>query len=167
MLGEEEDDEGNEHRHDRGNEGIVNACVENVEILGAEGGQLIAIATYFGYELGQVLHVVVGDVARNVGVAELGQVSIIDQSMHLQPPAAQQGGDEWSHQGTDVDEDVENLEAGIALSLCPFQTFGALFGCFGFKVVVHLSDDGLQVTLEQAVATGYQGQGKDGEGQQP
>ena len=100
-------------------------------------------------------------------MTELGQVGIIFQSVGVEPPAAQQRSNERSHQGTDVDENVENLETGITLSLCPLQAFGTLLGGAGFEVVVHLSYDSLQVALEKTITTGNQCQCEDGERQQP
>lgn len=74
--------------------------------------------------------------------------------MGAEPPAAEQGSDEGCHETADVDEDVEDLETGVA--------FGGVFG-----IVVELAHDCLEVAFEQAVAEGYEEEGEAGERQEP
>ena len=100
-------------------------------------------------------------------MAKFGKVGIISQSMHLQPPAPQQWSDERCCQGTDIDEDVENLETGVTLSLSPLQFLRSLLGGTGFEVVIHLTDDGLKVAFEQTVSTSDECKSEDGEWQEP
>ena len=46
-------------------------------------------------------------------------------------------------------------------------SLGALGLGFGLEVVIHLSDDGLQVALEEAITEGDEQQSEAGQGQQP
>ena len=100
-------------------------------------------------------------------MAEFGQVGVVSQTVGVKPPAAQHWCNEGSQKCAHINKYVEDLETRVALSLCPLQTVGALLGSIGLEVVVHLSDNGLQVALEQSVATGNECKRKNGEGQQP
>ena len=109
----------------------------------------------------------VAQVAGDGSVAEFGQVGIVQESVGLQPPLTEERRDERRDETADVDEDIEDLEAGVPLLLGRLQGLGAFLGRFDLIVVVHLADDGLEISLEQAVAEGDQGQGQAGEGKQP
>ena len=75
--------------------------------------------------------------------------------MGLEPPAAQERGYERSDESTDIDEYVEDLEAGVTLSLRFLKSFRTFLRCLGLEIVVQLTDHGLQVSLEQTVAECY------------
>ena len=94
-------------------------------------------------------------------------MSVVQEAVGFQPPLTEEGGDERRDETADVDEHIEDLEAGVPLLLGRFQGLGAFLGRFDLIVVVHLADDGLEVSLEQAVAEGDQGQGQAGEGKKP
>ncbi len=147
----------------------MDAGVEGVEVVLAEGGHVGEVVAGELHLLGECLEVAaVGAAQRSVdeGVAEAWQVSVVGEVVHIEPPRAEQRRNERSGQRTHVDEDVEYLEARVALALCPLQAVGALACGVALKVVVHLSDDGLQVALEEAVAAGDEHQGEDGEREQ-
>ena len=85
--------------------------------------------------------------------------------MNSEPPASQERGNEGGNETTDVDENVEDLEPGVALTISKTESFLALFGSLGFKVVVHLTHNGLQVTLEKTVTKSDEQQSKASEGE--
>ena len=58
------------------------------------------------------------------------------------------------------------METSVALSLCPFQTFRTFLGSFSLKVIVHLTDNSLKISLEETIATGDEYQGEDCEGKE-
>ena len=87
--------------------------------------------------------------------------------METEPPLADQRGHERGDETADIDEDVEDLEAGIALSLGPFELLGAFLGRVGLEIVIELADDGLEIPLEKAVAEGDQEERQAGQGQEP
>ena len=164
LLVDQEDDKGDHHGQRRGDVREVDALVEDFQVGGGiEGG------TGQG-DFVRDVRVLAGQVAEisvDGLVAELGKVGVIQEAVHLEPPLADQRGDERSDEATDVDKHVEDLEAGVALVLGDSEGFGTLLGLFGLEVVVHLSHDGLQVALEQAVAEGDHRQGEACEGQEP
>lgn len=169
MLGEEEDEQRHKHHHHRCDEAVVDAGVEHVEILLAEGGhvgEMIARELHLAGQRLQVGGIRLGQGAVDEGVAEAWQVGVVGQLVHVEPPRAQQWRDERRCQGTHIDEHIEDLESSVALSLCPLQALCALTGGVALKVVVHLSDDGLQVALEQTVAHRDEDEGEDGEREQ-
>ena len=89
------------------------------------------------------------------------------QSVDLKPPRAQQRSNERSDKTTNIDEDIENLETRVALSLGNAQCLFTLLGSLRLEVVVHLSYDGLQVALEQTVTEGNEEQCHTRQWQQP
>ena len=100
-------------------------------------------------------------------MAEFGQLCVIDHIVCLEPPLTQQGSYEGGNQSTYVDEDIENLEAGVALALGDTQCLRTLLGRFGLEVVVHLTDNSLQISLEETITKGDEEEGQTGERQQP
>ena len=100
-------------------------------------------------------------------MAEFGQLCVIDHIVCLEPPLAQQRSYEGSNQTTHVDEDIENLEARVALALGDTQCLRTLLGRFGLEVVVHLTDNSLQISLEETITKGDEEEGQTGERQQP
>ncbi len=157
VLEADEDYQRDEHCHDRGDERVVDAGVEHVEILGAEcadvGRRVTAHLGDEGIEVVGVLHVhVVAD--REVFVGEGGEIGVVGEAVDAEPPRAQHGSYEGRDEAADVDEHIENLESRVTL------------GCVA-GIVVELTHDGLEVALEQAVAEGDEEEREAGEGQQP
>lgn len=76
---------------------------------------------------------------RQKSVAKSRKLGIIHQAVLTEPPAAEQGSYEGSHNATKIDKDIENLETGITLRSIA-------------RIVVQLSDNGLKVAFEKAVA---------------
>ena len=70
-----------------------------------------------------------------------GEWRVVGHAVGVEPPTAEHGSHEGGEDAADVDEYVEYLEAGVALR--------AVFG-----IVVELTDDGLEVALEETVAEG-------------
>ncbi len=87
-------------------------------------------------------------------MAHCWETGIIGHAVGIEPPAAQHGGHEWGHDASDVDEHIEYLEAGV--------TLGAVFG-----VVIQLSDYGLEIAFEEAVAERDEEESHAGERQKP
>ena len=100
-------------------------------------------------------------------MAQFGQTCVVGQVVNPEPPASQERGNEGGNETTDVDENIEDLEPGVALTLSKTESFFALFGSLGFQVVVHLPHNGLQVTLEKPVTKSDEQQRKASEGEQP
>ncbi len=87
-------------------------------------------------------------------MAERGERRIVDQTVFAKPPASEQRGYERCDETADVDEYVEDLEAGVTLR------------CIS-RVVIQLTDDCLQVSFEKAVSECYQEECAAGEGEEP
>ena len=85
-------------------------------------------------------------------MAERGEVGVVEHVVCLEPPLAEQRCHKRSYESADVDEDVEDLEARVAAAFRLAQGVLALESRLSLEVVVHLTDDSLQVALEQAVA---------------
>lgn len=120
----------------------MDAGVEHLEVLRAERLDVSHVVTdVLGDHRVEVVEVLIVHAVSDaeILVAHCGEVSVIAHAVNAEPPAAQHGGHEGGHEATDVDEHVENLEAGV--------TLGSVLG-----VVIELSDDGLEVALEEAVA---------------
>ena len=148
--------------------------VEHLKVAVAGGFHVAHVKTtlvHLLHQRGEVGHLFAGHVGAffQVLVAQCGQTCIIDHTLDAEPPLAQQGGNERGNQTTDVDEYVENLETRIAAILDRLDLFLglALGNSIGLHVVVHLTHDSLQVTLEQAITEGDQEQGHAGEHEQP
>ena len=159
----QEDDERDEHSNHRGNERIVDALVEDGDVVVAECGIVNKVVTGKHHlfeclaELGGLLAV-----SKEL-VAECRHVGIVDQCVLGEPPLAKQWSDERSKQTADVDEHVEDLETGVTLVLSYLEGFGTLLGSLCFIFVVHLADDGLQIALEETIAKSDGKEGHTGE----
>ena len=87
-------------------------------------------------------------------MAHLGEVGVVCHAVDVEPPTAEHGCDEGCDEAADVDEHVEYLESGIALRAVAW-------------IVVELSDDGLEVAFEEAVAEGDEEECGTCEGEEP
>ena len=167
-LGGEEDDKRDEHGGDRCEERVVHTGVEDVDVAHAglvHVGEVKAAVVDLGHEGVEVAELL-GSHSGGVGkvlVAESGEVGVVGHAFKAEPPAAQRGGHKGGEHATDVDEDVEDLEARVAFALGLGESLGAFLGCLGFEVVVHLAYQGLQVAFEEAVAEGDDKQSRAGE----
>ena len=169
LLENHENQQGDEHGGHRGQEGIVDTGVEDLQVALAGGlhvgrVEVGVVLAHPGGEVGHLGGVHAGGIAE-VLMAEGGQVAIVGHAVAAQPPLAQRRSHEGSQHTADIDEHVEDLESRITLALSQGQSLGALLGGLGFEVVVHLAHNGLQVALEEAVAAGNDQQGGAGDDQ--
>ena len=154
LLVNHEDHQRNTHSYYRSDEWVVNTGVKYVEVLSTERSQVIAYCSaYLSYQLSKVSHVFWSHRRTffNILVAQCRKISIVSQLVSLQPPFAKQRSYERSNQTTNVDKYIENLETRVTTALSQLHSFGSVFYCIFFKVVIHLTNDSLQVTLEQTV----------------
>ena len=93
-----------------------------------------------------------GHAAVEKGVAHGRQAAVVGEALGAQEPVADGVGREGGEEGADVDAHVEDHEGRVA-------QLGIL------RVIVELSDHGLQVALEQAVAEGDDEEADQGDGQ--
>ena len=87
--------------------------------------------------------------------------------MRVEPPVADNRGNEGGNDTANVDEYVENLEASVAFFLGFGQGFRTLLGLFGLEVVVQLTHHSLQVAFEKTVTAGDDDEGNHGENHHP
>ena len=148
----EEDNQRNEHGGHRNEEREVDTLVEGQDIVGAELRQVSAVVGggkhRVCHRLGELLR---HSAVSKILVAEGRHVRVVNKVVNLKPPLAQHGSHEGSNHATDVDEHVENLETAVALVLGLGQSSGTFLGGLGLEVVVHLTDESLQVAFEQTV----------------
>ena len=125
--------------------------VEGLEVVLGKGGHVgrSAVEAYLGGQFGKAALDHFGS-HRSVDelVAQGGQVGVVGKALRAQPPVAYSYGCQRGEHAADVDEHVEDLEAGVA----QFSVF---------LVVVELAYECLQVALEQAVAECDDHQGAD------
>ena len=157
LLAHHEDKERNEHGGHRRDERIVDTRIENFEILLAESAQIVrnraARLRNKGVEVvDHLARHAVGGV--QILVAERRELGVVTQIVDVEPPAAQHRCDERGNQSADIDEDVEDLEARIALRGIA-------------RIVVKLTDDRLEIALEKAVAESNEEKGATRQRQQP
>ena len=100
-------------------------------------------------------------------MAERRQFGVVEQVVSTQPPFPEQGSHEGGYQSTYVYKHVEYLEAGVALPFGYSQCLFALLCRFGLMVVVHLTNDSLQIAFEETVAKSNEEEGQTGERQEP
>ena len=100
-------------------------------------------------------------------MAECWELRVVDHIVSLEPPLAKQWSNEWSDNTTNVDKYVEDLETRVTLILSSLQRLLALLCSLSLEVVVHLTYDSLQVTLEQTVTKGDDKESQTGKWQQP
>ena len=143
----------------------MDTLVEDGDVVGAESSGVSENITFLHHSRHGLCELLGCLTISEELVAQTGHISVIDKVMRLQPPFAEERGDERSEETTDVDEDVENLEAGVAaiLSLC--ECLGTLLGSLFFELIVQFADDGLQVALEQTVTEGDEQQSHTGDNQ--
>ena len=96
-------------------------------------------------------------------MAELRKLGVIGQAVDTEPPLAEQRGHEGGDEAADIDEYVEDLETAVALVLGLGQSGGTFLGSLGLEVVVHLTDESLQVALEQTITKSDEQQGHTSE----
>ena len=147
----------------------MDSGVEVIQIIGAELADSLCV--------GRIQHrACIGclsqEVIRNVAVsyevvAQPGKLGVVRDVVEPEPPLPDDRRNEWGDKTTDIDEYIENLESGIALSLSPFELLGTFLGCLGLEVVVELAHDSLEVALEQTVTESDQEKGDACEGKQP
>ena len=167
---DDEDKQRNQHRQYRSDERIVDTCIEYIQILCTERSHIGRHRTTYLDD--QFRHVVeaVGSHTRTflkILMAQRRKVSIISQVMNLQPPFPQQRSDERRNQTTDIDEYIKYLETGVTTASGNLQSFRALFCGFFLEIVIHLTDNRLQITFEQTVTESNQEQGKTCQRKQP
>ena len=156
-LGAEEDGEGYEHSADGSNEGVVDTRVEDVEVVLANSlsGDCVSgkLHVHGSEEFGHFGDCVgaQSSTLSNEAMTEGGEVGIVFETILSEPPAAEQGGNKRSNKSAYINEHVENLETTVALPLGHTERFGTFFCSFGLEVVVHLTDNGLKVTFEEAI----------------
>ena len=173
LLAGHEDEQRDNHCGNRGDERIVDTGVEDVEVVLAHFLCCCGVSGQRYVHIGKEFSGLGNGIGRHRGtdgeifVAESGKVGVVSETVYTKPPAAEQGRYERSNQTSNVDEHIENLEAGVTLTLGLSQSFGAYFSCFSLEVVVHLAYDSLQVAFEKAVTEGNHQQGKAGQRQKP
>ena len=169
LLRCDEDHQRDQHCSNRSDERIVDTLVEYLQVVLARCEHIVYCTTCLGHQLRQVSHSLGSHCTciLNELVAECGQLCVINHIIGIQPPLTQQRSNERSDQTTDIDKYVENLETRITLALCQSQSLGTLLGSLSLEVVIHLTNDCLQVALEQTVTKCNQEQCEAGQSQQP
>ena len=147
----------------------MDTLVEDLQVVLARCSHIVYCTTDLGHQLSQVSHSLGSHCTciLNELVAECGQLCVVNHSVGIQPPLTQQGSYERSDQTTDINKYVEDLETRITLALCNSQSLGTLLSSLSLEVVIHLTNDCLQVTLEQTVTKCDQEQSEAGQNQQP
>ena len=163
VLVGQEDDQGDGHCQHRSDEGEVHTLVEHGDVVGAESGRVGEVVTALKHALHRLRELLGLLTVGEELVAEAGHIGIIDQVVGFEPPFAEERGDERGKEAADVDEDVEDLETGVAAILGLSESLGALLGGLSLKLVVQFADDSLEVAFEQTVTEGNEQQGHTGD----
>ena len=151
VLVDQENDQRNSHCDNRCDEREVDTLVENSNVVRAECSRVsenITVLQHSGHGLCELLSLLT--VCKEL-VAQARHISIIDKVMRLQPPLAEERGDERGEETTNVDKDVENLETRVATFLGLFESLGAFLGGLFLELVVQFADNSLQIAFEQTV----------------
>lgn len=174
FLGAEEDAERDEHGADGSDEAVVDAGVEDIEVvlagvLSSGDSGRIDRDMHGGEEFDHFGHCLRShsDTSSDALMAESREVGVVGEAILSEPPAAEERSHERSDQTTDIDKHIENLEAAVAFALSDRESLGALFGCLGLEIIVHLTDDSLEVALEKAVTEGDEEESHAGKREQP
>ena len=92
----------------------------------------------------------------DVLVAESRQVCIVCKVVYLKPPLSEHRSYKRSNKSSNVYEDIEELETGVAFALSNGKSLGTLLCLLFLHIVVELSYNCLKVALEETVTEGYE-----------
>ena len=150
----------------------MHASVEHLQITAASSSQIADVQSariYLVHQVSEVGEVLCIHSVRVVDIlmAKGWQRSIVHHALDSKPPLTKQRGYEWSDQASDVYEYVENLESGIPFALSDSKLLWTFLRSLCLQVVIHLPDDCLQITLEQAISESNECQSQASECQKP
>ncbi len=131
----------------------MDARVEYIKVLSTEFFERFGAGiSHLGGKCGDIGDIV--NAAADNLMAHFGEAGVVYHTVGAEPPFAQVGRYEGGDEAADVDEYVEDLEAGVTL-VCVFG------------VVIQLTYYGLEIAFEQAVAESNQEQRHACQRQQP
>ena len=84
-------------------------------------------------------------------MAKCRELCVVDHSVSLEPPAAEERCYERSDETSDINEYIEDLETGVTLVLGFCECLRAYLCSISLEVIVHLTNDCLKVALEKSV----------------
>ena len=138
----------------------MNTFIKYLQILCARSSHIGSFTHTLWHQLVQVTH----SLGRHtvctfcyIFMAQSRKTSIVDQ----------QRSDKRSDKSTNIDKYIKYLESGISLALSFNQFLFPLLCSLCFKVIVHLTYNGLKISLEQTITKCDEEQGNTSKCKQP